>query len=136
MSGRSPPDAVQWEEARLWLAKAAEDLAVAHLLLRENFVFPASFHAQQALEKLLKALLIAAARDVLRTHDIDDLALEANRFWPTLIPSPFPLAMTGRWYQSSRYPDVDETPPSASEIEQALHETEALLTAVNSLAPT
>ena len=81
MSGRAPPDPFQWEEARLWLAKAAEDLAVAHLPIREEFVFPASFHAQQALEKLLKALLVAAAQDIRRTHDIDDLALEANRFW-------------------------------------------------------
>ena len=132
MSGRAPPDPSQWEEAGLWLAKAAEDIAVAHLLLREDFVFPAAFHAQQALEKLLKGLLVAASQDIRRTHDIDDLAMAANLFWPSLIPSPFPLAELNRWYQASRYPDVDEVPASSSEIAQALREIGELMAAINS----
>jgi HEPN domain-containing protein len=132
MSGRTPLDPYQWDEAALWLAKAAEDLAVAHLLIREDFVFPASFHAQQALEKVLKALLVAASQDIRRTHDLDDLAMEANQFWPTLIPSPFPLAELSRWYLSSRYPGIDEMPPSLGEIAQALREIEELIAAINS----
>jgi len=43
MSGRPPPDPAQWEEAALWLAKAAEDLAVVRLLIREDFASPAAF---------------------------------------------------------------------------------------------
>ena len=136
MNDRLPPDFSQREEAELWLAKAAEDVAAARILLREEMASPASFHVQQALEKMLKALLVAAGREVLRTHDIDDLSLEASRFWPTIIPSEFPLARVARWYLPSRYPDADEVPSPLTEIAEALADTERLMAVVREqLAP-
>jgi HEPN domain-containing protein len=104
MSGGEPRDPIQWEEALRWLDKAVEDIAAASLLLRERLSAPAAFHAQQGLEKVLKALLVAAAQDLRRTHDLDALASEANKHWPSLIASPFPLAALSRWYLTSRYP--------------------------------
>lgn len=55
--------AAQWAEAGRWLAKADEDIAVAELALDHAppLVDPAAFHCQQAAEKILKALLVAAA---------------------------------------------------------------------------
>jgi HEPN domain-containing protein len=129
MSGREPPDPAQLKEVALWLAKASEDMAVA-ALVREEYPLPAAFHAQQALEKLLKALLIAAGQDIRRTHDLDALAKDANKFWPDLIPVRFPLAELNRWYLTSRYPGADDPPPSLTEIEEALRGIEALLTAI------
>lgn len=134
MSGPEPPDDPQREEARRWLAKAAEDLTAARLLAREDVLAPAAFHIQQALEKLLKALLVAAAQDVRKTHDLESLAVLANAHWPTLVPSPFPLAYIGRWYLTSRYPDLDEIPPTRDEISQASGAVEALLAEAQSQA--
>jgi HEPN domain-containing protein len=135
MNGAEPQQAAQWEEALRWLAKAAEDLAAARVLAREDVLDPAAFHIQQALEKLLKALLVAAAEDVRRTHDLESLAAVAHKHWPALIPSPFPLAYLGRWYLTSRYPDLDEAPPACEEISEALGAVEALLTKARSHAP-
>lgn len=136
MSDQPPPDPSQWEEAELWLDKATEDIAAAHLLLREEMASPASFHSQQALEKILKALLVAARQEIRRTHDIDDLSLDASRFWPTLVSAEFPLAAIGHWYLASRYPDSDEVPPSLTEIAEALADIERLMAAIRAqLAP-
>ncbi len=61
MSEPGPGDGLQWAEASRWLAKADEDAAAERLLLAEMPV-QAGFHVQRALEKTLKALLIAKAR--------------------------------------------------------------------------
>lgn len=135
MSGVDPPDAPQWEEAQRWLAKAAEDLTAARLLAREGVLDPAAFHVQQSLEKILNALLIATAQDLRRTHDLETLAGLANARWPALVPSPFPLAYIGRWYLTSRYPDLDEVSPARGEISEALAAVEALLVEARPCAP-
>ncbi len=59
--------------ARDWLAKAATDLAVCDRLLTEGTEFSeaVAFHAQQAAEKSLKALLVARQVEFPKTHDID-----------------------------------------------------------------
>ena len=130
MSGPEPPDPAQREEVELWLQRAAEDVAGASFLVQESYALPASFHTQQALEKLLKALLIRARQDIRRTHDLDALASEARRFWPTLIPAPFPLVNITHWYLPSRHPDADDAPPGLKEIAEALAEIRDLLSAV------
>ncbi len=65
----------------------------ARTLLSGDQIDLAAFLVQQALEKALKALLVAAAQDVRRTHDIDALATLARAHWPQLLASPFPLAV-------------------------------------------
>src|SRR5215472_10037398 len=91
MNAADPQVIVQWREALLWLAKADGDISGARTLLASGQPDLAAFHVQQALEKALKALLIAAAQDVRRTHDIDQLATLARSHWPELLPSPFTL---------------------------------------------
>jgi HEPN domain-containing protein len=111
---------VQWREAMLWVGKAAADIAGARTLLSGDQPELAAFLVQQALEKALKALLVAAAQDVRRTHDIDALATLARMHWPQLLPSPFPLAVVSQWYVSTRYPGFDEPAPTAAEVTEAL----------------
>lgn len=55
-----------------WLGRASEDLAVAETLLRESRTYYTSvaFHAQQAAEKYLKAVLVHHQVAFPRTHDI------------------------------------------------------------------
>ncbi len=60
---------------RQWLAKADEDLGVAKDLLGSNSPYLAAiaFHAQQAVEKYLKAFLVTHQREFRRTHDLAQL---------------------------------------------------------------
>jgi len=70
-----PPEDVAWRLARDWLAKAATDLLVCERLLLEGAEFSeaVAFHAQQAAEKSLKALLVARQVEFPKTHDIERL---------------------------------------------------------------
>jgi HEPN domain-containing protein len=59
-------------DAAEWLGFAAADLRAAKLLITDTGV-PfriACFHAQQAAEKAMKAVLVAEATPFRRTHDI------------------------------------------------------------------
>ena len=68
------PDAVR-EVAERWLAMAGEDLAAARLLADAAGLDPAlaGYHAQQAAEKALKAMLVHAGAEVSRTHEVGRL---------------------------------------------------------------
>ena len=135
MSADESQSSLQWREASLWLGKTDEDLSASRILLANELADAAAFHAQQALEKVLKAMLIAAAEDPPRVHDIEALAARARLHWPELLPAPFPLAAIGQWYIASRYPGLDEAPPSASEVSEALDSIAALAAAVRSRRP-
>jgi HEPN domain-containing protein len=120
MSGDDRQAVIQWREALLWLAKAEADIAGARTLLSGDQSELAAFLVQQAVEKTLKALLVAAAQDVRRTHDIDALATLARAQWPHLLPLPFPLAVVSQWYVTTRCPGLDASPPTATEVAEAL----------------
>jgi HEPN domain-containing protein len=67
---------------RNWLYRAREDLAVIKDLLNSNqeaFTSTICFHAQQAVEKYLKAFLIFHDVDFPRTHDVDFLLMECQK---------------------------------------------------------
>ena len=55
-----------------WLARAEEDLGVAKQLIQAEspYLHAAAFHAQQAAEKFLKALLVHYQREFPKTHDL------------------------------------------------------------------
>jgi len=72
---------------RRWLSKARTDLALATIVLEKGPDMDAwvcCFHAQQAAEKALKAVLVALGREPPHTHDLgalsalmaDDLAID------------------------------------------------------------
>src|SRR5271167_2195253 len=134
MNADDPQAVVQWREALLWLAKADADIFGARTLLDGGQPDLAAFHVQQALEKALKALLVAAARDVRRSHDIDLLATLVRAHWPDLLPSPFALAAIGQWYVTTRYPDPDAVSPTIAEVGEALVAVAALIAAIVALA--
>lgn len=57
-----------------WRAKAESDLSAANWILGgEGPYDTACFHAQQAIEKALKALLAFKAQPIPRSHDLDEL---------------------------------------------------------------
>lgn len=65
-----------------WLAKANEDLLVVERLTENEIVATSSvcFHCQQAVEKFLKAFLIANGVDIKKTHNIEFLLAECSEF--------------------------------------------------------
>lgn len=65
-----------------WLFRAREDLAVMNNLQKseiDSFTSTICFHAQQAVEKYLKAFLIYKDVDFPRTHDVDFLIQECQK---------------------------------------------------------
>ena len=66
--------------ARAWLAKAESDRLAAQRLLDAGGPFDAvCFHAQQACEKALKAVLALTDVDIPRTHNLEELQLRCIR---------------------------------------------------------
>ncbi len=63
-----------------WLAKADEDLLVVERLTDYEIIATSSvcFHCQQAVEKSLKAFLIANGVDIKKTHNIEYLLSECS----------------------------------------------------------
>ncbi len=66
---------VIWDFIQGWLKKADSDLAVAALTLntKSDDYFIAAFHAQQAVEKYLKAFLVWRQVPFPKTHEIKKL---------------------------------------------------------------
>lgn len=72
----------QEEYLRNWIFRAKEDIAVIDNLYKTDPHIYASticFHAQQAVEKFLKAFLVYHNIDFPRTHDVDFLLLECKK---------------------------------------------------------
>jgi len=70
------------EYIRNWIYRAREDIAVMENLANsgiENYTSSICFHAQQAVEKYLKAFLIYHNIDFPRTHDVDYLLNECQK---------------------------------------------------------
>ncbi|MEK7477574.1 MAG: HEPN domain-containing protein [Candidatus Coatesbacteria bacterium] len=100
------------EQAARFLKKAAEDEAVLDLILASDKVSDdvVGFHAQQAAEKLLKALLSHLGLPFRRTHDLRGLieVLEQGK-------CPVPEALVGideltPYGTLYRYEDLDGSP--------------------------
>jgi HEPN domain-containing protein len=72
---RRTREQVIWDFVQDWMRKAEGDLKAAeHLMgLEQEDYFTAAFHAQQAAEKFLKALLVRYQIAFPKTHDIQQL---------------------------------------------------------------
>jgi HEPN domain-containing protein len=94
------------EYLRNWLFRANEDISVANRLASYNLEYYTSticFHAQQAVEKFLKAFLIFHDIDFPKTHDLDFLLLECKKI--DLASFEIDLKSLTDFGVSIRYPD-------------------------------
>ncbi len=111
------------ELARAWVEFAQSDLRTARLILNhlEADARQAGFHAQQAVEKVLKAAIVFVhGTDPPRTHDIGALLHELPTNWKVHRLAPHLRGLT-IWVGMGRYPDVVPTPsPEAAEAAVAL----------------
>jgi len=126
-----PPDIA--DLVRQWLQKADNDLKTA----RHTLLIPddcpcdtVCFHAQQCVEKCLKAILVCSQTSFSKTHDLEELSL--------LLPSSFriplsveELAELTPHATNSRYPD-DWRSPGRDQAEWAVTAAERIAQAVRS----
>lgn len=116
---------------RQWLGKAADDLSAADLLVAGELrsYWTASFHAQQAAEKALKALLTRHQIEFGKTHSIGELLQLAEPAAPGISPSLDAARDLTRHAVVDRYPG-DEVPVSR---ESARHHADLARTVVDTV---
>ena len=61
------------DETKKWLEYADENLRSAKVLLDSELFNPCLQNVQQAVEKMLKALLVESAKKIKKTHSINEL---------------------------------------------------------------
>ncbi|MDW7712074.1 MAG: HEPN domain-containing protein [Deferrisomatales bacterium] len=119
------------ELAALWLHKAQNDLVTGEqtLLLPDGPTDTVCFHAQQAAEKALKALLTAHESTAPRGHDLLRLLDLATEHLPELAGFRAPLAQMTAYAVEVRYPG-DWIEPSREEAAAALGDAREVVRAV------
>lgn len=123
-----------------WLRRAADDLAVARLVLDENYAAHACFLAQQCMEKSLKAFLLYKQNRYPRTHKLVDLlnvCRQLDNRWNDFFDD---CIVVDQYYIPTRYPDaipggLPEGLPSAAEAAESIASAERLLQFAVTLIP-
>jgi HEPN domain-containing protein len=127
------PEAVA-EVALGWFRRAKSDLATARNALSardELDPWVASFHAQQAAEKYLKAALIIEQIRFPRTHELERLRPLLPAGWE--LPDEATLAGLSRFAVAGRYPEgpFDAGPePTWSDAEESVRLAESVETGI------
>lgn len=119
----------QLTDTARWLRHAEEDLITAETVLGHSHVPPrqSCWHAQQAAEKALKAVLIFLQIDFRRTHNLNvlrDLLPESWHLKTALLN----LEDLNRWAVEARYPENGKEPTKA-DASTAVEQARAIWTA-------
>ena len=128
------PDKLRWIQQ--WIIKAESDLKAAEHLLTLKDDCPTEivcFHAQQGVEKYLKALLTLLDIEFPKSHDIGELLklLPRNKAIPLTIHEAEKLT---DYAISARYPDDDES-LSLSEATEANEIAKHVISAIRAYLP-
>lgn len=102
---------------------AESDLRAAEVMLREEIFHMACFHAQQAVEKALKAVLRRHDQIVPKTHSLAKLLYDVHELGLSL--SDDDILFLDQFYTPTRYPDtlpggLPEGLPTASDATSAV----------------
>ncbi|MFA0751301.1 MAG: hypothetical protein SLRJCFUN_001704, partial [Candidatus Fervidibacter sp.] len=89
----------------------------------------AAYHLQQAIEKGLKAFLLAHGWQLERTHDLPYLLRQALPFHPELAGFE-ELCQRTNAFLWARYPRAVNPPPTAQELSQWLTQAQQLLSLI------
>jgi HEPN domain-containing protein len=109
----------------LWLQFSKEDLMAADVLFRSGIYNQVCFHAQQSIERSIKAFLFSKDIDVPRICRINDLLKVAVPVDNRLEKFQEKAKWIDKYYASTRYPDTpeDDMPlkrPGSEEAKKAL----------------
>jgi len=91
---------------RRWTEIADDDLEIAGMILDSGSraLAQAGFHAQQAVEKMLKALLVIHGADPAETHDLNRLLFRLRSLEPDLMSKLGPIRDLTPYAVFHRYP--------------------------------
>ncbi len=120
--------------AEQWIERAENDLRNAQytLTLKENCPFDTvCFHAQQSVEKYLKALLLKFSVDFPKTHDLRVLLQIAEKK-ASLKFDKKRVLLLNRYVIEGRYPG-DWDPITRSEAEEAVQTAKATITQIRDI---
>jgi HEPN domain-containing protein len=98
-----------WPETAAWLERARSDRRAAELCVAADppLFDVASFHCQQATEKLLKGFLVLAGQPVPRTHDLISLSDRVAALFPEVSDLARATEAWTVWSTAYRYPSED-----------------------------
>jgi HEPN domain-containing protein/predicted nucleotidyltransferase len=118
-----------------WLAHARSDLASARTLRANPDVLPeqAGFHAQQAVEKAVKAVLLARNVDIPYTHDLGDLVDEVTSRGIAVPTEVTEAKALTRYAIEMRYPNPEEV--TGADVDDAIRIAETTLAWATPLVP-
>lgn len=121
-----------------WLDFAKEDLAVAQLTFDEKHFSHACFLSQQAIEKALKAFLIARLNQYPRIHNLTDLLAQCITVDANFAQFVVECATVDQYYIPTRYPSgipggPTSTPPTDKHAQKAIDAAKRILQFVSSL---
>lgn len=131
------PEQTRVQDARAWLSKAKRDLIAADhdLSAPERDLWgDVTFHAQQAAEKALKALLALHDVPFRKTHNIEELGRQCVAIEATLSGLIDRAAPLTEFAWKFRYPGEIEEPTPAEAME-ALAAARQIYNAVSALVP-
>ena len=116
-----PPEEIKKILVQKWLAKADQDLNAGEALLSTDtpFLYPACFHAQQAVEKYLKAVLTWHQIEFPKTHIIEELLDLLQQVDSSMTMKLKIAAVLTPYGVEIRYP-ADEPEPGLKEAREAL----------------
>jgi HEPN domain-containing protein len=130
------PDPELISETRAWFKKAAHDIRMAELALRDApaMTDQAVYHAQQSAEKVMKGLLTWHEQIFRKTHNLVELGEVCARLLPDLEPLLRRAAGLSDYAWQYRYPgDLDE--PNTEEAEDALNLARETIAAILAVLP-
>jgi HEPN domain-containing protein len=125
------PDQVIWDFIQGWLQKAEGDLRAAERLLdfKQPDYFTSAFHAQQAAEKFLKALLVRHQIYFPKTHNIQQLVDLGAQADPTLQTELASASILTPYGVEFRYPGDDRVDDELAKqaVEECVRVRDAVL---------
>jgi len=91
-----------------WVRVSREDFNVASLLGDVPYLAPACYHCQQSAEKILKAYLIAKESKLTKTHELDELVKQCEKYSPDFGNFKNACAELTQYATATRYPPTTE----------------------------
>jgi HEPN domain-containing protein len=115
-------------EPRQWLKFAREDLLMAKVALEKGIDNQVCFHAQQGVEKALKAFLRGRQRSVPKTHALSELLTRCRDLEKSFERLEETCVTLDQYYLPTRYPDaLPGTAPEGLPTHRDAEEAVALL---------
>ena len=113
-----------------WRAVARQDWHRIHVMLADGDADGAGLFLQQALEKFLKAYLLARGWKLKKVHTLQSLLDEAAAHDGSLLPFRGLCEQVSAFYIAERYPSLDDVGLELGEVRPLLREARAFIAAL------